>query len=321
MKLISVIVPAYNCAPYLHEALTSVLSQSRSGFDLEVLVVDDGSTDDTQSIVRSYGDAVRYFIIPHSGFPGRVRNYGIERSRGEYIAFLDADDYWLPRSLEVRERLLTSQSQLGFVYGNFYTLASDKKHPQFSDNCAPSGDIFDALFRQSFIHTSTVLVRRRLFGLCGGFAPNLHNAEDYWLWLHLARQSSAGFVSQFVSVYRRREEGISQTPVACKLPDLIEVVTAAAAQLAVPPRLRCERVNPLRIWLAKEEFRAGHRAKAVRWLLPALLTEPRQIVRSALKCVRRGMSGQTVFGTDQPTWVFQQTADFELNRARTKHLW
>jgi len=113
VKTISVIIPAYNHARYLAEAIDSVLAQTYA--PLEIIVVDDGSTDGTPAVAASYGDRIRYIRQENAGV-GAARNNGIAAARGEYLAFLDSDDIWLPEKLEREIALFDADPQLGFVH-------------------------------------------------------------------------------------------------------------------------------------------------------------------------------------------------------------
>ena len=110
--LVSVIIPAYNSADFIDEALKSVFDQTYK--DLEIIVVDDGSTDDTRAVLEKYGDRVNYHYQDNNG-PASARNRGIKLARGKYIAFLDADDLWLPTKLEKQVALFKNRENLGFV--------------------------------------------------------------------------------------------------------------------------------------------------------------------------------------------------------------
>ena len=114
MKTISVIIPAYNYARYLAEAIDSALGQTYA--PLEVIVVDDASTDDTPRVLAAYGQRIRAIRQPNGG-AGAARNTGIAAARGEYVAFLDADDVWLPRKLELQMALFDADPALGLIHG------------------------------------------------------------------------------------------------------------------------------------------------------------------------------------------------------------
>ncbi len=114
MSSVSVIIPAYNAERYLAEALASVFGQSR--VPEEIIVVDDGSTDRTEEVVRKHGEAIRFLKQPHRG-PGAARNLGVESARGEFIAFLDADDLWLPEKLSAQLDLFRTRPNIDMAFG------------------------------------------------------------------------------------------------------------------------------------------------------------------------------------------------------------
>src|SRR6478736_9323873 len=116
-ELVSIIVPTYNRAHLIGETIQSVIDQSYINWEL--IIVDDGSTDDTKKKVEEFNDKrIRYFFIEHTGLIGAVRNFGMKNTRGELIAFLDSDDLWLSNKLEYQLSLLKEYPQAAFVFGH-----------------------------------------------------------------------------------------------------------------------------------------------------------------------------------------------------------
>jgi glycosyltransferase involved in cell wall biosynthesis len=113
MLNVSVVIPTYNSAHLLDDALQSVLEQTYK--DFEIIVVDDGSTDNTSEVVSKYNDKLHYFRVDNRG-PAKARNYGISKATGKYIAFLDADDKWLPTKLEKQVSMFEQNPEFGMVF-------------------------------------------------------------------------------------------------------------------------------------------------------------------------------------------------------------
>lgn len=292
--LVTVIIPTYNAAYFLKEALESVVDQ-RGAFGLEVLVVDDGSTDGTPEIVESYGSRVRYLRRRHCGRPGGVRNAGLAESCGHYVAFLDADDVLMPGSIDRRLNAIRTADSIGFVYGNYWKIQDNNRMLSYvKQGPPPEGSIFEALLQRNFILTSTVLARRTLVSAVGGFFPRGRAAEDYWLWLQLARRSRCAFVREPVAGYRVRPNGLSGLAVREKLPDLIRVIRAAARALKVPAATVQDRLHALELWLTRENWREGRYPQAVYWLGRALLTDTGR----TLAAVRRAGQAREVVRPD-----------------------
>ena len=291
--IISVIIPAFNSASFLSQTLNSVLSQISSRFQLDVVVVDDGSTDETEKICLSYGARLRYFRQPHCGFPGTVRNYGLQQARGELVAFLDADDFWLPGSLERRVEVLESRPDVGFIYANYFLLQGKEQSLGCVGEDSPSGAIFDRLFRGTIVlNTDTVLVRRQLVNDIGGFLHDRRTAEDYWLWLQLAKRASAAYVRDPVAVTRVRAGSISRIPALEKLPNLIRILESISRQFQVSSSLASERLNPLRIWLTKELFRDGQYWHALLVFASALWEEPERTLQALWEFTKKRAHGR-----------------------------
>jgi hypothetical protein len=206
---ISVIIPVFNGAETIAETLDSVLAQTWQSW--EIVVVNDGSTDATQAILEHYqqthptlGDRFRVLNFTNSGV-SLSRNRGVAVARGEYIAFLDGDDLWTPQKLERQWQALQDTPEADVAYsftawidleGNPLPGGITKKH---------SGNVYEALLCQDFIGSgSNPLIRRSTLAGVGEFAPDLHSAEDWDLWLRLARQLAFVCVPERDVLYRKR---------------------------------------------------------------------------------------------------------------------
>jgi glycosyltransferase involved in cell wall biosynthesis len=185
MPKVSVILPTYNCARYLQESIDSVLSQDLK--DKELIVVDDGSTDDTKQAVSRYSahPEVVYLHQEHGGLPA-ARNAGLKRAAGEHISFIDADDIYLPGRLSRQAAILDSDRRTDIVYTAWrYFYDGDKDHGMSSPYAKLSGDILFFLKRSNFIPIVTAMVRRSSLGDVR-FDDTLKSHEDWDLWLKLA---------------------------------------------------------------------------------------------------------------------------------------
>jgi teichuronic acid biosynthesis glycosyltransferase TuaG len=202
MVKVSVIIPTYNRAQQVQKAVESVLIQTFRNF--EIIVVDDGSTDNTEELLRKLA-GIRYIRIGHSGFPAVTRNTGIREASGNYIAFLDSDDTWLPEKLEKQVILLDGNDEIGLVCTNGYKVrkGEDRKEKFFtlsSDHC---GFLLDKLLKRNFVITSSVLVRKELLQMTGLFSESmdLRRSQDYDLWLRVAAVSEIYFLAEPSVVY------------------------------------------------------------------------------------------------------------------------
>jgi len=191
--LVSVVIPAYNSAAVLGDAIDSVMTQSYS--PIEIIVVDDGSSDATAKVVWNYSE-VRYLRQSNRG-PSAARNHGIAEARGEYIAFLDADDVWLPRKLAEQMSVLEYHSGAGLVFADmqFFSAAAAAQVSMFETHgftaefFGQDNRVIDApskLVRTNFIPTSTVLAPKSALVKAGGFDEQFTKSEDWDLWLRIA---------------------------------------------------------------------------------------------------------------------------------------
>ena len=196
---VSVVIPTYNYARYLGEAIDSALGQTLP--PLEVIVVDDGSTDDTPEVLAKYGDRIRVLRQENAGV-AIARNSGIAAARGEFIAFLDADDVWFPRKLELQ--MARFDDSIGLVHCGV-EFGSAIQLPRVD------GDVAEALLllQPDVIHApgSTVVVRKRAAEEAGGFDPSLPASEDWDFIYSVATRSRVAHVAEPLVHYRKHGAG------------------------------------------------------------------------------------------------------------------
>ena len=208
-SLVSVIIPAFNSAKFLPQAIESVLGQSYS--KVELIVVNDGSTDNTEEVIGPYRNKLLHFYKENGG-PGNARNFGVVKSHGEYIAFLDADDYWLPEKLYDQVEYFALNPELKIVHTNAWIMEETKTIcPVFLNYKPPSGKIFEELFLKNRINLLTVMVKRECFNVIKGFdeSRELIGLEDYELWLRMSLKFKIGYLDRILAVYRLHDNNIS----------------------------------------------------------------------------------------------------------------
>jgi len=195
--MISVIIPTYNRAAMLAYALRSVSTQTFC--DYEVIVVDDGSTDDTRHTVSAAGMPVRYLWQVHSGVSA-ARNRGVGAARGEWIAFLDSDDRWLPAKLKRQMAFVQSHGDVVACQTEEIWIRNGVRVNPGKRHRKPSGDIFLPSLELCLVSPSAVLLRRATFERLGGFDEGLPACEDYDLWLRLAVDTPVYLVADPLTV-------------------------------------------------------------------------------------------------------------------------
>lgn len=210
---VSVIISTYNRAYMLRDALASVFAQTYQ--DFEVIVVDDGSTDATRDVVGEYGGRVHYIYQQNEGYC-RARNSGIRVARGKYIAFLNDDDVWLPRKLEIQVHVLETRPEISLVCGPARVVRDREVRLAYCEDPPEPPDLVRCLVgwyieHRQIVYTPTVVtIRRDILDRSGYFDPALEAFEDWDLWIRVA---SAGGrfarVSDPVAEYRLHESNIS----------------------------------------------------------------------------------------------------------------
>ena len=195
--IVSVIIPSYNCERYISETIGSVLEQTFN--DLELIVVDDGSTDRTPELVAAFDTPVRLVAQANAGVC-TARNRGIREAKGHFLCLMDHDDYWFPDKLLRQVETMQRYPECGVVYDSFILWHPDPAgrfpppadidltaYPQGIDT-EFSGWVYHQFLLDSWALTSTVMFRREVFDRCGGFDETLPYSEDWDLWLRLSRE-------------------------------------------------------------------------------------------------------------------------------------
>ena len=204
--LVSVVIPAYNHARFLPESIDSVLAQTYPRY--EIIVVDDGSTDNTPDVVRRY-DGVRYVKQRNRG-PARARNRGIRESHGDFLVFLDADDHLLPHHFRTCLNAYRTQPDVGWVCGD-HRLFGEQDGTQPFHRCDPSPDHYASFLRICFItNLATVMFRREVLIDLSGFDEKIRMCEDRELYLRLARRWPLFCHHQIIAEYRRSPGQVSK---------------------------------------------------------------------------------------------------------------
>lgn len=230
-RTFSVVIAAFNAARWISETLDSIEGQSFS--DFEVIVVDDGSTDETGLIARRHPVVTQYIRRANSGQPAS-RNVGIRASMGRFVAFVDADDIWFPTKLELQCRLHSLNPELLWSYsnalyfdnntGSILGLASD-------NNKLVSGCVLPELLRRCFIPSPTVVVRRDAFDQVGFFEESRGAANEDWnMWTRLAEQYPVGVIENALAGVRLHETSMSrQLHLESDLESAIAIISRAIA--------------------------------------------------------------------------------------------
>lgn len=213
--IISVVIPAYNIGKLVARAIDSVLAQTHQPD--EIIVVDDGSTDDTADIIKSYGSKVKYIYQANLGLAG-ARNTGIRAATCEWVAFLDGDDEWLPKNLELQLGILKRNPDLVWSAGNYENCLcnEDRRGPNLDPAKARKlmggkdyfDDYFEAFMANAGGSGDSMIVKRSALGEVGLFREEMPCTEDTDMWFRLAmRWPRVGFVSEPIAVYHLHRPG------------------------------------------------------------------------------------------------------------------
>ncbi len=199
-------MPTYNHAQFIKEAMDSVLNQTFQ--NLELIIVDNYSEDNTSDIISSYKDnRIKYLKFRNNGIIAASRNHGIEHASGKYVAFIDSDDIWLPNKLSLQSNALESNGIKGISFCKFKVMSPDKiehekvmgpKQSELPDH------LYERLIKANFVVSSSVVALKEALNDVGNFDehPDLRCSEDFDLWLRITRKYKAAYVDEVLGIYR-----------------------------------------------------------------------------------------------------------------------
>ncbi len=292
---ITVVVPAYNAAWCVKRAIDSVLAQRWS--DYELVVVDDGSTDDTADVLAAYGAQIRVVRQANAGLSA-ARNAGIKAAAGEWVAFLDADDWWLPEKLAAQMALIAREPDIGFCSTSARIVGPDGEQLEVWSDGGLHGNILADLFGANAGVAgsgSAVLARRDLLTRCGGFDTTLRSVEDIDMWMRLAAISTYACVPEALACILRAPGSMSRNR---------EVMRDSALRVMKKNRTLLPASMQGAFWrgcvagvltdYAKWRYRDGARSDALRDLAQAMILAPLSRGRLAASLALAMMTGQRV---------------------------
>jgi len=210
---VSVIIPTYNREQLIARSLKSVLSQTYQ--DFEIIIVDDGSTDNTEEVVSSFNDdRIRYIRHEENKGEAAARNTGIKAARGDYIAYQDSDDEWFPEKLAKQIELLEDASpEVGVIYTGFWKTENHRRtYIPFSWVSQKNGDIHKELLKGNFIGSPVVLVKKECFSEVGLFDERLRNLVDWEMWLRISKHYHFRYVDEPLVVAHYDSDNVSDNP-------------------------------------------------------------------------------------------------------------
>ena len=210
-KRISVVIPTYNRSSNIVNSVNSVIAQTYPVS--EIIIVDDGSTDDTQDVVAKIQDSrVHYYKLSDNKGAGGARNYGVCQSHGDIIAFQDSDDEWEPSKLEKQMKYMEEHPECGLVYSAYtMELIFEIWHivPDMEGDQKLEGDILAELLVKNTIGAPTVIMKKKTFEEIGGFDEGMSSLEDWDLVIRVAKKYPIGFVPEVLVKVYHSEGGVS----------------------------------------------------------------------------------------------------------------
>jgi len=271
---VSVVIPTHNRAQLVKGAIDSVLAQSMPV--REILVVNDNSSDDTEEVLRGYGDSIRVFRAAVGG-AAAARNVALPAAAGEWIAFLDDDDVWLPNKTELQMKLIRDNPKLGLVYSSDYAV-DDALTILYPRIVAPEnrGDDFELILRRNFIFQSCAMARRDAVQRAGYMDPGLRFAPDWDLWLKIAAHYPFDFVAEPLALCRHSASGCltKDISVSDRLQEMRVIFERAIQYQSLPAGVQRAARGNLERQCASGLLMQGSNAQALRHSLRAVSSEP-----------------------------------------------
>lgn len=265
--LVSVIIPTYNRLNLLKQTMASVQSQSFK--DYELIVVDDGSTDGTSEWLQTQRD-IKFVNQENSGIASS-RNKGASLSSGKWLAFLDHDDLWDEKKLEVQVTYAEANSELGMLVTRHVRLGSRPKLRH--DASWIKGDLFLKEYSESFIHTSSVMIRRDVFEAVGGFPTQYRFADEFDVWLKITKSYPVAYYNEPMVFIRLYESNTSHNRVGVRT-DTYDILTKHFDPDRIPKRIFLKTMSDHDISFGRAFVNSGDLQTALAWFRKSIRRTP-----------------------------------------------
>jgi glycosyltransferase involved in cell wall biosynthesis len=284
---ISVVITCYNEKDYIGDAIESVVKQTCYDLICEIIVVDDGSEDNSAEVIRRWEekcDKLQYVYQENQGLPV-ARNTGIELSSGEFIALQDGDDIWLPDRLERQLSVVEEHPDVGLVYSDAYSFGDGRRDTRERGYCNRYKYSDDNVLQRFFVHggpilPSTTLISRDCFGTVGRFDPALRNAQDTDMWLRIVGEYPIHHVNEPLVLKRQRGDSLG-ADVEEKARYLLRVINKTADLYPELQPLKHKRKAKIYGGVGRHLAVSGERIRALKATLRAICHDPSSIKQYA----------------------------------------
>jgi glycosyltransferase involved in cell wall biosynthesis len=291
---VSAVVTTYNYARFLPDALDSILAQTHP--NLEMVVIDDGSTDDTAAVAERYADrGVRYVRRPHGG-AGRARNTGLASTSAPLVAFLDADDTWLPDRVEAGLAHLARHPELALVAAHAYACDEDLRPTAIVPAATQeAGRVLEQLLIDNIVlNPSSVLIRRTAIEAAGGFSE-IPFGEDWDTWIEIAKRFPIGFVDRPLALVRRHTGSVSPRRVNVDVSRaIVEPHLPAYRPAWKRPLIRRRGASVAHCHAGLSSAKSGDRRRAQRHAITSIALDPFTLGRRKAKLLTRALLSESV---------------------------
>lgn len=223
---VSVIIPTYNSSKFVEEAINSIILQSYK--NIEIIVIDDGSTDNTKDVLNKYiNDSTITYCYQKNGGPGAARNRGIKESIGDFVCFLDSDDVYLPDSILDRAQVLKNYPEVGLCFSDYFLqtkqhqtkiIPHNRQYSKFNEAIEFSTKerniyifpkkSYNLVVPSCYLHTSSCMLRKSVLDIVGLFRTDIFCAEDNDLWLRISMHCKIAFIDKVGSIYKTHRSSL-----------------------------------------------------------------------------------------------------------------
>ena len=282
---VSVIIPCYNRQDFIKETIDSVINQTY--VNIEIIAVDDGSSDGTRSIIDTYRNQIT--ILEH---PGRINkgqsaaiNLGLKHCTGEYVAILDSDDVFCPEKIEKQVRILDSMPEIGIVYGNGFYIneRSEKLYEIFPDSHKETNDPVRMLLECYFNIPSNSLVRKSVYDRTGGYDESMRSSQDHDMGIRIMEVTRAYYINDILWYYRRHGDSQSGRHAMRRWQTGFRILEKAVQRYPYGKRVELKRKGVLHFRVGQCYFEEKYYFKALKHFIMAGICDPFRSVRVILK--------------------------------------